>query len=204
MKNTVIIIPARLGAKRLKGKPLMHVKGTPIIIHVLKSAIKSGIGEVYVTSPDKEILEIVSNHVGKTIMTGNHPNGTSRVYEAFKKIKKVATTVKNRLPLSRPAISSTWFTRNSRPPSTKFWAPLGKSFIERVASHVVIPRKMITAQAVIIVFEISHEPTTELGPRTMISPATMISGLGPESTIQPTIIQASTPITLRAIQVFLN
>ena len=63
---------------------------------------------------------------------------------------------------------------------------------------------MITAQAVIIVFEMSHEPTTELGPRTMISPATMISGLGPESTIQPTIIQASTPITLRAIQVFLN
>ena len=88
MKNTVIIIPARLGAKRLKGKPLMHVKGTPIIIHVLKSAIKSGVGEVYVTSPDKEILEIVSNHGGKTIMTGNHPNGTSRVYEAFKKIKK--------------------------------------------------------------------------------------------------------------------
>ena len=88
MKDTVIIIPTRLGAKRLKGKPLRHIKGTPIIIHVLKSAIKSGVGEVYVTSPDKEILEIVSSHGGKTIMTGNHPNGTSRVCEAFKKINK--------------------------------------------------------------------------------------------------------------------
>ena len=64
----------------------MHIKGIPMIIHILKSAIKSGVGKVYVTSPDKEILEVVNNHGGKGIMTGNHPNGTSRVFEAFKKI----------------------------------------------------------------------------------------------------------------------
>ena len=86
MKNNIIIIPARLGASRLKGKPLMHIKGIPMIIHILKSAIKSEVGKVYVTSPDKEILEVVNNHGGNTIMTGNHPNGTSRVFEAFKKI----------------------------------------------------------------------------------------------------------------------
>ena len=72
-----------MGASRLKGKPLIPIKGIPMIIHILKSAIKSGVGKVYVTSPDKEILEVVSKHGGNGIMTGNHPNGTSRVYEAF-------------------------------------------------------------------------------------------------------------------------
>ena len=86
MKNNIIIIPTRLGASRLKGKPLMHIKGIPMILHTLKSAIRSGVGKVYVTSPDKEILEVVHKHGGNGIITGNHPNGSSRVFEAFKKI----------------------------------------------------------------------------------------------------------------------
>ena len=86
MKNTIIVIPSRLGAERLKGKPLMRIKGIPMIIHVLKSAIKTG-AEVYVSTPDKEILEVVHKHGGNGILTGNHPNGTSRVWETFKKIK---------------------------------------------------------------------------------------------------------------------
>ena len=87
MKSTIIVIPSRLGAERLKGKPLMPIKGIPMIIHVLKSAIKSGVGEVYVTSPDNEILEVVNKHGGNGILTGDHPNGTTRVWETFKKIK---------------------------------------------------------------------------------------------------------------------
>ena len=87
MKNTVIIIPTRLAAKRFPRKSLANIKGMPMIIRVLESAAKSGVGEVYVTSPDKEILEVVNKHGGNGIMTGDHPNGTSRVFEAFKKIK---------------------------------------------------------------------------------------------------------------------
>jgi len=87
MKNTAIIIPTRLGAKRFPNKPLAKINGVPMIIHVLKSAIKSGAGEVYVSTPDKEILEIVDKHGGNGILTGDHPNGTSRVWETFKKIK---------------------------------------------------------------------------------------------------------------------
>ena len=86
MKNTVVVIPSRLGAKRLKGKPLMHIKGIPMIIHVLKSASKTG-AEVYVSTPDKEILEVVHKHGGNGILTGDHPNGTCRVWETFKMIK---------------------------------------------------------------------------------------------------------------------
>ena len=88
MKNTVIIIPTRLAATRFPNKPLAaKINNVPMIIHVLKSAIKSAVGEVYVSTPDKEILEIVDKHGGNGILTGDHPNGTSRVWETFKKIK---------------------------------------------------------------------------------------------------------------------
>ena len=88
MKNTAIIIPTRLAARRFPNKPLAaKINNVPMIIHVLKSAIKSGVGEVYVTTPDREILEVVDKHGGKGILTGDHPNGTSRVWETFKMIK---------------------------------------------------------------------------------------------------------------------
>ena len=88
MKNTAIIIPTRLASKRFPNKPLAaKINNVPMIIHVLKSAIKSGVGEVYVSTPDREILEVVDKHGGKGILTGDHPNGTSRVWETFKKIK---------------------------------------------------------------------------------------------------------------------
>ena len=88
MKNTAIIIPTRLGAKRFPNKPLAKINNIPMIIHTLNRGLESGVGEVFVATPDNEILEIVKKHGGHAIITGNHPNGTSRVFEAFKKIKK--------------------------------------------------------------------------------------------------------------------
>ena len=87
MKNTAIIIPTRLGAKRFPNKPLAKINNIPMIIHTLTRGLESGVGEVFVATPDNEIIEIVKKHGGRAIMTGDHPNGTSRVFEAFKKIK---------------------------------------------------------------------------------------------------------------------
>ena len=87
MKNTAIIIPTRLGAKRFPNKPLAKINNIPMIIHTLNRGLESGVGEVFVATPDNEILEIVKKHGGHAIITGDHPNGTSRVFEAFKKIK---------------------------------------------------------------------------------------------------------------------
>jgi 3-deoxy-manno-octulosonate cytidylyltransferase (CMP-KDO synthetase) len=87
MKNTTIIIPTRLKAKRFPNKPLAKINNIPMILHTLNRGLESGVGEVYVATPDNEILEIVKQHGGNAILTGDHPNGTSRVFEAFKKIK---------------------------------------------------------------------------------------------------------------------
>jgi len=86
MKNTAIIIPARLKAKRLPSKPLVKINNMPMIIHVFNRAKESEIGEVFVATPDKEIFEIVKDNGGKAIITrSDHLSGSDRVYEAYKK-----------------------------------------------------------------------------------------------------------------------
>ncbi len=89
MKNTVIIIPARLGAKRFPNKPLVKINNIPMIIHVLNRAKESKIGGVYVATPDDTIFKIVKENGGNAILTkAEHLTGSDRIYEAYKKIKE--------------------------------------------------------------------------------------------------------------------
>ena len=84
MKNTAIIIPTRLGAKRFPNKPLAKINNIPLIIHVLNRAKESKVGEVFVAAPDNEIIDIVKKNGGHAILTKSaHPSGSDRVYEAY-------------------------------------------------------------------------------------------------------------------------
>ena len=84
MKNTVIIIPARLAAKRFPNKPLALIKGTPMIVHVLNRAKETKIEKVVVATPDSEIIDVVEKNGGQAIFTQNtHTSGSDRVYEAY-------------------------------------------------------------------------------------------------------------------------
>ena len=88
MKNTVIIIPSRLKAKRLPNKPLLDIAGIPMIAHVLKRAQSTNIKNIFVTTPDVEIEKVVFKYNGKIIKTSHdHLNGTDRIYEALTLIK---------------------------------------------------------------------------------------------------------------------
>jgi len=92
MKNTVIIIPTRLEAKRFPNKPLAKIKNLPMIVHVLNRAKESSIGKVFVATPDNEISTIVVENGGDAIITkNNHFSGSDRVYEAYLKISKKST-----------------------------------------------------------------------------------------------------------------
>ena len=89
MKNTTIIIPTRLGAKRFPNKPLAKINGVPMIIHVLNRAKESKIGEVLVATPDDEIFKIVKENGGNAILTkSDHLSGSDRIYEAYLKVLK--------------------------------------------------------------------------------------------------------------------
>ena len=86
MKNTAIIIPTRLAARRFPNKPLAEINGIPMIIHVLNKAKESKIGEVFVATPDDQIANIVKENGGQAIITKkNHLSGTERIYEVYQK-----------------------------------------------------------------------------------------------------------------------
>ena len=87
--KTLVIIPSRLSATRLPGKPLLKINGLSMISHVYKKAKEANIGEVYVATEDQEIIDDVNKNGGQAILTNNtHKTGTDRVHEALKKIGK--------------------------------------------------------------------------------------------------------------------
>ncbi len=87
MPNTLILIPSRLAAKRLPGKPLLKINNLSIISHVYNKAMEANIGETYVATGDQEIHENVIENGGRSILTSKeHATGTDRIFEAYKKL----------------------------------------------------------------------------------------------------------------------
>ena len=85
--KTITIIPSRLSATRLPGKPLLKINNLSIISHVFKRAQEANIGDVFVATEDQEIADDVKKNGGNAILTsGNHKTGSDRIYEAFQKI----------------------------------------------------------------------------------------------------------------------
>ncbi len=85
--KTLTIIPSRLSATRLPGKPLLKINGLSIISHVFRKAVEANIGEVYVAAEDQEIVDDVCQNGGQAILTkNNHKTGTDRIFEALQKL----------------------------------------------------------------------------------------------------------------------
>ena len=83
MLNPVIVIPARLQATRLPGKPLADIHGEPMIVHVWRRAVAASLGPVVVASGDPSILDAVTKAGGHVVRTRHdHPSGSDRVFEA--------------------------------------------------------------------------------------------------------------------------
>ena len=67
MNKVLILIPSRLSAQRLPGKPLLKINNLPIISHVVKRGQETGLGDVIVCAEDSEIVSAVEQNGGKAI-----------------------------------------------------------------------------------------------------------------------------------------
>ena len=104
--KTLTIIPSRLSATRLPGKPLLKIKGLSIISHVFRRAQEANIGEVVVAAEDQEIVDDVIKNGGNAIITSNnHKTGTDRIYEALKKLDPKDVDLIMNLQGDEPAIN---------------------------------------------------------------------------------------------------
>jgi 3-deoxy-manno-octulosonate cytidylyltransferase (CMP-KDO synthetase) len=85
--RALVLIPARMAATRLPGKPLLDIAGLPMIVHVLRRAEAAQIGRVAVATDTAEIASVVTAHGGEAVMTRpDHPSGSDRIYEALCKL----------------------------------------------------------------------------------------------------------------------
>jgi len=88
MPKTIILIPSRMSASRLPGKPLLKINDLPIISHVFNKAKKTNIGRVVVCTEDDSILKEVKRNGGEAVLTSNdHKSGSDRILEGFKKLR---------------------------------------------------------------------------------------------------------------------
>ena len=91
--RTLVLIPARMAATRLPGKPLLDIAGLPMIVHVLRRAEAAQIGRVAVATDTPEIAAVVTCHGGEVVMTrADHPSGSDRIYEALCKLDPAGKT----------------------------------------------------------------------------------------------------------------
>ena len=85
--RNLVLIPARMAATRLPGKPLLDIGGLPMIVHVLRRAEEAQIGRVAVATDTPEIAAAVKAHGGEVVMTrSDHPSGSDRIHEALKQL----------------------------------------------------------------------------------------------------------------------
>ncbi len=86
--NALCLIPARLASTRLPGKPLLAETGKPLIQHVVENARRAQlVRDVVVATDAQSIFDAVTAFGGHCVMTGDHPNGTSRLAEAVAKVE---------------------------------------------------------------------------------------------------------------------
>ena len=84
--NPIVLIPARLAATRLPGKPLADIGGAPMIVHVWRRAMEAKLGPVLVAADHPDIVRAVEAAGGRAVLTGTHPSGTDRIAEALDRI----------------------------------------------------------------------------------------------------------------------
>jgi 3-deoxy-manno-octulosonate cytidylyltransferase (CMP-KDO synthetase) len=107
--NPIILIPARMAATRLPGKPLADIEGAPMIVRVLRQAEAAGAGPVAVAAGDSEIVEAVRAAGGRAVLTDpGLPSGSDRILAALAELDPegrhdVVINLQGDMPFVEPA-----------------------------------------------------------------------------------------------------
>ena len=86
-QNPIIVIPARLAATRLPGKPLADIAGAPMIVHVWRRAMRAEAAPVVVACGDQEIAAVIEAAGGRAVLTDPQlPTGSDRIHQAIMRL----------------------------------------------------------------------------------------------------------------------
>jgi 3-deoxy-manno-octulosonate cytidylyltransferase (CMP-KDO synthetase) len=86
--RVIAVIPARIDSSRFPAKMIAKESGKPLIQYAWDVATgTNSVTDVYIATDSEEIASVVRGFGAKVIMTGEHPNGTSRIAEAVRKLE---------------------------------------------------------------------------------------------------------------------
>lgn len=106
--DTLILIPARMAATRLPGKPLADIGGEPMIVHVVRRAEAAKLGPVVVATDSGAIATAVEKAGGRAVLTRtDHASGSDRIFEALSLVDaqnrvRIVVNVQGDLPTLNP------------------------------------------------------------------------------------------------------
>ena len=109
----IILIPARMAASRLPGKPLADIGGLPMIGRVLRHAESAQIVPVIVAAGDPEIAEAVERAGGRAVLTDpDLPSGSDRILAALAQVDAggrydAVINLQGDMPFVDPAVIAT-------------------------------------------------------------------------------------------------
>jgi len=83
MSKPLIVIPARMAASRLPGKPLADIHGRPMLAWVVEAALRSGVGPVLVAAAEPAVADVARAAGARAVLTDPAlPSGTDRMHAA--------------------------------------------------------------------------------------------------------------------------
>jgi 3-deoxy-manno-octulosonate cytidylyltransferase (CMP-KDO synthetase) len=106
----IVLIPARMAATRLPGKPLADIGGKAMILRVLDRALAADIGPVAVAAGDPEIVALVRDAGGEAVLTDPAlPSGSDRILAALGSIdpageRDVVINLQGDMPFVEPQV----------------------------------------------------------------------------------------------------
>lgn len=109
--NPLVLIPARMAATRLPGKPLADIGGTPMIVRAYEAAAASGL-PVAVAAGDPEIVDVVQAAGGRAVLTDPAlPSGSDRIMAALEAIDPdgrhdAVINLQGDMPFAPPSIAA--------------------------------------------------------------------------------------------------
>lgn len=104
-----VVIPARYGASRLPGKPLIEVAGAPVIAHVHERARESGAERIIIATDDARIAEAGADRGAEVMLTrAEHASGTDRAAEVVERLglppERIVVNLQGDEPLMPPSL----------------------------------------------------------------------------------------------------
>ena len=92
MSEVIAIIPARWASTRFPGKPLVKLRGKPLVQHVWERTSRAKrVGRIIIATDDMRIAEAAFDFGAEVALTSpKHPTGTDRLAEVAKQLKSAS------------------------------------------------------------------------------------------------------------------